>query len=456
MKFTNLIPVLLPGLPVALSAAGTQAKQEAQRPNILVIMADDLASNELSCYGGKNLQTPNIDALANEGMLFNNNYAACAMSVPIRASLYTGLYPAHHGSYQNHKPTNTNVKSVTYYLSNLGYRVGRAGKDHPANQPKVYAFEKVPGFTVNCVSPTANFNTDGVEKFINSSNQPFCLYVCSIHPHVPWTWGDPNEFDANKLILPPNLVDNSETRRLFRNYLAEVRSLDNEVGAVMDVLKKSGKLDNTLVLFLGEQGPQLPFGKWTCFRYGQHSALIARYPSKIKAKTTSDAIVQYEDILPTMVDYVGGKPLENIDGTSFLQVLYGKKKEHRQWSYGIHNNIPEGTPYPIRSIQDKRYKLILNLTPEVKYFEKHMMNVKDKDQVWASWLQSAETNSAAKTLVDKFEKRPAIEFYDLETDPWEMNNLAENKKYSKRILKMKKELYKWMEDQGDTGAAMDK
>jgi uncharacterized sulfatase len=378
------------------------------------------------------------------------------MSVPIRASLYTGLYPARHGSYQNHKPTNKTVKSVTYYLSNLGYRVGRTGKDHPSNQPVVYAFEKVPGFTVNCVSPTADYTTDGVKEFIERDNKPFCLYVCSINSHMPWTWGDPTKFDPAKVSLPPNCVDNLQTRTQFCKYLAEVKELDNEVGSVMNVLKNSGKLDNTLVIFLGEQGPQFPYAKWTCYNYGQHSALIARYPSKIKPKTTSNALVQYEDVLPTMIDFAGGKAIEGLDGKSFLPVLYGKKKEHRKWSYGIHNNIPEGTAYPIRSIQDKRYKLILNLTPDANYFEKHMMNVNDKDRMWASWLESSQTNDKAKWLVDRFVKRPAIEFYDLQNDRWELKNLAEDKKYQSRINEMTKELYKWMEAQGDTGADMDK
>lgn len=81
-----------------LPVAGTLKAQE--KPNIVVILADDLASNEISCYGGKNLKTPNIDRIAEEGIRFTNNFASCAMSVPIRASLYTGLYPARHGSYQ--------------------------------------------------------------------------------------------------------------------------------------------------------------------------------------------------------------------------------------------------------------------------------------------------------------------------------------------------------------------
>lgn len=258
--------------------------------------------------------------------------------------------------------------------------------------------------------------------------------------HAPWTCGNKDEFDADKVILPPNCVDNKGTRELFRRLLAEIRALDNQVGDVLKTIEEVGKLDNTLVVFLGEQGPQLPGGKWTCWNYGQSSALVARYPAKIKAKSTSDAIVQYEDILPTLMEFVGGDEIEGIDGKSFLKALFGKEKEHRRFAYGIHNNIPEGTAYPIRSIRDKRYKLILNLTPEVEYFEKHLMNLKNERSVWASWIESTKTDKRARYFVDRYVKRPAIEFYDMQKDPWELNNLAEEKKYAKRIAMMKGEL----------------
>lgn len=427
----------------------------AEKPNIVVIIADDLASNELSCYGGKNVQTPNIDRIAREGVLFTGNYASCTMCVPIRASMYTGLYPARHGSYQNHKDSYPNIKSITTYMPETGYRLGRTGKQH--TEPRsVYQFEDIPGFEENCVSPTAYYTTDGIKEFMTrDDNQSYCLFVCSTNPHVPWTMGDQSKFDPDKMVLPPNCVDNKETRVLFRNFIAEIGALDDEVGAVLKVLEETKQLDNTLVIFLGEQGPQLPGGKWTCWKYGQSSALVARYPKEIKAGSRSDALVQYEDILPTLIEFAGGKEIEGIDGKSFLQVLYGQKKDHRDWAYGIHNNIPEGTPYPIRSIQDKRYKLILNLTPEAKYFEKHMMDVKNRKQVWANWLESAEIDSKAKALVDRFVTRPAVEFYDLEKDPWELSNLAADPQYAERIATMEAELKKWMLQQGDRGAKMD-
>jgi len=426
-----------------------------QKPNILVIIADDMARCELGCYGGQNLATPNIDQVASEGMRMTNNFASMAMSVPIRASMYTGLYPAHHGSYQNHKATYSRVKSVTHYLSGLGYRVGRAGKDHPINQPKVYGFEKIPGFVVGCtVSHPAKSTPDGILEFMKRDNsQPFCLFVCSINSHMPWDAGDASEFTPSKVVLPPNCVDNAKTRSDFCNYLAEIRLFDDEVGMVMSALKESGADENTLVIVLSEQGPQMPFGKWTCYRYGQSSAMIVRYPGKVEAGSVSDALVQYEDILPTLIEVAGGEPVEGLDGISQLDVFLGKETDKRQWVYGMHNNNPEGPSYPIRSIQDKRYKLIENLSPDSSYYEKHMMA--QGNNMWQSWVQTAQTNDYANWLVSRFVKRPAIEFYDYEIDPWELNNLADAPEHKERIEMMYQELHRWMEEQGDRSALMD-
>lgn len=120
-----------------------------------------------------------------------------------------------------------------------------------------------------------------------------------------------------------------------------------------------------------------------------------------------------------------------------------------------HNNIPEGRPYPIRSIRDEKYALIWNLTPEKDYHEKHLMSPNNVTGVWPAWKMTEATDPKAKFLIDRFVHRPEFEFYDVENDPWEMMNLADRPEYRDRIKKMKKELVKWMKQQGDTGAAMD-
>ena len=438
IKSTALSFTLLPVSMLAITSEYGEKKDggtpKEGQPNIVIIVADDLASHELSCYGGQNIVTPHIDRIAREGVQFSHNFASSAISVPIRASLYTGLYPARNGSYQNHKDTYTDVTTITTYMSQAGYRIGRTGKQHPVNPKSIYQFEEIPGFTVNCLAKKAPYNVDGVREFMSRSDDPFCLFVCSIHPHAPWTWGDSSEFDEDKLVMSPEMMDTPEIRKTFTNYLAEVRALDNEVGAIFKVLEETGKLDNTLVIFLGEQGAQYPGAKWNCWDVGIKSALVARYPAKIDAGSESNTIVQYEDILPTLIEFAGGNPIENIDGISFLDALYGKKKNIRKYAYALHNNIPGGPAYPIRAIRDKRYKLILNLTPEVPYRQNSLMN--SKSIVWSEWEKAGDLNEYGHFLYNRLVTRPAIEFYDTEVDPFEMNNLAGEKKHRRRIAKM--------------------
>ncbi|GAB3279058.1 sulfatase [Larkinella harenae] len=420
-------------------------------------MADDLDSRQLSCYGGKNLRTTHIDALADQGIKFNHIYASEAMCVPTRASLFTGLYPVRHGSFQNHKPVYPHLKSIGHYLAALGYRVGLTGKDHSTKPQTVFPFDKVSGFEPNCVAATDSYTLDGVKEYITRDDKPYCLFVMSINPHTPWTVGDTTEFNPDQLMLPSYCVDTKLTRRQFVKYLAEIRRLDNQVGDITRLLKETGQEKNTIVIFLGEQGAQFPGAKWNLWDVGQKSSMLVKWPGTVKPRTETDALVQYEDITPTLIELAGGKPIAGLDGRSFLPVLRGKRQQARSYAYGIHNNIPEGNPYPIRSIRDTRYKLILNLTPNEEYYNRFMMNPQRKDgnSVWFSWVDQATSDPKAKRITDRFVKRPAVEFYDTQTDPGEFTNLAANPAFQNRIQHYRQKLEAWMNEQGDAGAALD-
>lgn len=450
-KFIYSILLLSNLTPLAMKSQTKQGKT----PNVVIIMADDLDSRQLSCYGGRNILTRNIDQLAGEGLQFNGIYTSHATCVPTRASLFTGLYPMRHGSFQNHKPVYKNMKSIGHYLTALGYRVGLTGKDHSTKPKTAFPFDIIDGFQPFCVSSDDAYTLTATEKYITSGDKPFCLFIMSINPHKPWDQGDPSEFNAEKLVLPPSMVDTKETREQFCKYLAEIRRLDNQVGDVMQLLKKTGQDKNTVFIFLGEQGPQFPGGKWTCWDYGQKSSMIVRWPGVVKPKSTTDAIVQYEDITPTIIDIAGGNAIDSLDGKSFLPVIKGKSKTARTYAYGIYNNIPEGPPYPSRSIRDGHYKLILNLSPEKNYAIK-WYNTPGDLGVWQSWQEKAKTDEKAGFLANRVSKRPAVEFYDMVKDPYELHNLAGNPSHHKQIASYTRVLQDWMKQQGDEGAVVDR
>lgn len=425
------------------------AQQKLQQPNLLLIVADDCSYFDIGCFGAVNNKTPNIDRLAQEGMKFNRAYNSVSMSTPTRHCLYTGMYPMRHGGYANHSTVNRDVKSMPYHLSQLGYRVGLAGKWH-IKPLENFPFEEVPGFPKDCVSPNTAYHTKGIAEFMSRNPEgPFCLVVASINPHAPWTGGDASVFDPAKLKLPPYFIDTKETRKQYANYLAEVGLLDQQVGDVMALLKKYNLDENTLVIFISEQGSQFAGGKWTNWSAGVKSAMLARWQGKIKAGKETDAIVQYEDILPTFIDLAGGKNVDGLDGRSFVKVLKGKTKKHRQYAFHVHNNIPEGPAYPIRSVSDGRYRLVWNLTPEKPYVEKHI----EKSPWFLSWKE--EQDKESKAVMKRFKQRPEYEFYDILADPGEMNNLAGDSAYAGKIRELQGALSSWMKQQGDRGAEMD-
>ncbi len=436
---------------------------DTDRPNIVLIMADDLLSAQLSCYGGVNINTPNIDRLAAEGVMFRHNFASMAASVPIRAAMYTGLYPVRNGAYQNQKATYTTTKSVADFLPACNYRVGRAGKSHFKSWT-TNKIEQLPGFMQDCTKSKVNsFDVSGIKEFMTRSEDPFMLYVCSTHPHTPWDSGNASEFKKDQIVLPDFLGDTDKTRELFCNYLAEIRLLDNQVGGVYKALEDCGKLDNTLILFLGEQGLEMPGGKYTVWHPGVQSAMIARYPEKIEEGSTCDAIVQYEDILPTMIDIAGGTvETGQFDGKSFKNTLYGRKSEHRDYAFGMWTQCPKANnPFSIRSVRDKDYVLIHNLHyAEYAFHQKGIMNMNHTDQthyskVWVSWKAVENTNPEIKFLCTRYTTRPEFEFYDLKNDPAELHNLYGDSKYAERIITMRTKMDEWMKQQKDPGKVLD-
>jgi N-sulfoglucosamine sulfohydrolase len=438
-----------------LLLAGLAPAAPAPKPNILLVIADDATFSELSLFGGTNLKTPNVERLASQGLLFRRAYVGMSMCTPCRSELYTGLYPARSGVCWNHAAAKPGTRSIVQHLGAAGYRVGIAGKSDV--RPKVvFPFEMVEGFERNCVARTANYDCAGIKEFMTrTASQPFCLVVGLVVPHAPWTVGSPEHFDPKTLKLAPYMVDTPETRRAYASYLAEYEVMDQQLGDILKTLDASGQAQQTLVLFTSEQGGQWPGGKWTLWEEGLHTALLARWPGRIAPGSRTEALVQYADVLPTLVEAAGGAPAkEGFDGKSFLPVLLGQAQDHRHYVYAMHNNLPEGAPYPIRSVSDGRFRFIRNLQPDTLYLNKWIMASAD-GPYWPSWMWHTATDPQARTIVNRFMLRPAEELYDTQADPAEMHNLAADPKLAATKAGLAAELESWMRSQNDLGAAMD-
>ena len=213
----------------------------------------------------------------------------------------------------------------------------------------------------------------------------------------------------------------------FVEYLAEVNFMDGQVETLLQQLKQHSLDENSLVVFLSEQGNSFPFSKWTCYEDGVKSAFIARWPGIITPGTVSEALVEYNDILPTFISAAGGEIPDQLDGVSLLPAFNNADYKGKQYAFCMQTTrgVIKGSDYfAIRSVTDGRYRYIYNLSPKVK-FSNGATAARGDNHWWGSWLSKAKTDPEAAQLVEKYLTRPAEELYDLHADPNNLTNLAE-------------------------------
>ena len=421
---------------------------KGQKTNLVLFMADDCSYYDLSCYGSLDSKTPNINRFASEGMRFTKAYQAAPMSSPTRHNLYTGLWPVKTGAYPNHTMAKEGTISIVQHLKHAGYEVALIGKSH-VQPASVFSWDLyIP------LNRDDEINFEAVDAFVDScksANKPFCLFVMSKQPHTPWNKGNPEIFSPEKITLPPFYVDIPDTRNDFCRYLAEINYMDQEFGTLLEKLNKHQVEENTVVVYLSEQGNSHPFAKWTCYDVGVHSACIVRWPGVIHPGSVSNAIVEYVDIVPTFLEIAGARPQGELDGKSFVPVLKRESDTHKEYTFSLQTTrgIYSGSEYyGIRSVADKKYRYIVNLTPEVTF-----KNTEVIKPFFKKWREMAQTDPHAKWITDKYQHRPAIELYDVENDRYCMNNLAELSEYNEVIERMDKALREWMDYCGDKGQA---
>ncbi len=440
----NLLCVLV----CLFASASCQAET---RPNMVLFLADDCTYRDIGCYGSKNPTTPALDGLAEEGMRFNRCYQAAPMCSPTRHNLFTGVYPVRTGAYPNHTFADDSVRSLPHYLQALGYRVGLLGKWHIGPR-EIFPFERLG----DKAEGKDHIDMSRIPPFIRESldaDEPFCLVVCSHQPHGPHTLGNRSAFPDDEIKLLPTMVDTPPLRNHYSKYLAEVNFMDGQVAELLQMLDDQGVAKNTLVVFLSEQGSGFPYAKWTCYEDGVRSAMIVRWPGVIDPGTDTDALVEYNDIVPTFIDAAGGKVPEEIDGVSLMPIFRDPSKQGKPYAFNIQTTrgIIKGSEYyGIRAVTDGRYRYIYNLSPEMA-FQNGSTVVKNKNHWWGSWLEKAKTDDHAKRLVENYLVRPGEELYDLQADPDNLNNLADDPRHAGIKKHLREVLLAWMRDCGDEG-----
>ncbi len=436
-----------------------------KRPNIMFILADDCTYRDTELYGGP-AKTPNINKLASEGMVFSRCYQAAPMCSPTRHNLYTGLYPVRSGAYPNHTFVYPDVKSIPYYLKEQGYRVALIGKVHVG--PKAnFPFEYINDFGARGAKRPGEDELsrairypkfDAFIKECTESGTPFCIFAASNEPHEPHDRGDAEPYRKGNYALPPNLLDTPKTREEYARYLAEITYFDGQVGECLSMLSKYNVKDQTLIMLATEQGSSFPYSKWTTYENGVASGLVARWPGKIKPGSKSDAIVEYCDVVPTLLEVANAPIPDVLEGRSFLPVLTGETTHHKDYAYSLQTTVgvlENKYPYGVRSVVSKRYRYIRNLTPENPFsiILSNGIITGDRPKGYlGEWVDRAEAGDKdAQALLDGYIHRPAEELYDIIEDPYCRKNLATNPEFSAVKAELSAKLDDWMKQQGDLG-----
>jgi N-sulfoglucosamine sulfohydrolase len=436
-------------LPLALTLPAAAAPK-----NVVLLVADDLGM-QVGCYGDAAAKTPNIDKLAASGTRFTHGFASVSSCSPSRASLLTGMPTHQSGQYglahaEHNFYTFRKVKGLPALLGPAGYRTGVIAKLHV--QPKeVYPFDvEVPGNGRNVA-----LIAEQARKFIaDAGEKPFFLLVGFTDPHRAGK-GFANEqkyppsvpavkFDPKSLPVPYHLPDQPEVRADLADYYQSVARLDHGVGLVMKVLDETKQLDNTLVIFLSDNGMPFPGAKTTLYDAGVHLPLIVRKPGH-KTGVVCSAMASWTDIAPTILDWAGVKKPAEVTGRSLLPVLEQERADGWDVVYGSHQFHEITMYYPIRMVRTRTHKYLLNLA--------HPLEYPHAGDLWGSptWQGILKRNDTMMGLrpVKAFLHRPKEELYDLTSDPHELKNLAGDPAHAQVLDDLRARLAAWRKQTAD-------
>jgi uncharacterized sulfatase len=468
----------------ALSSFSGYTTAAPKKPNILFAFGDDYGRYASIYYEkeGKNpmasiVQTPVFDRLAREGALFMNAYVNAPSSTPCRSSLLSGQYfwRTGQGAILQGAVWDMSIPSFPLILKNNGYHIGKTykvwspGKEVDAPYGgQTYAYEKHGsnfGKFSQTVSKASNPDREAAKQplydevrnnfidFLNNrdSDKPFCYWWGPTNTHRAWQKGSGKalwniEPDSLNGKIPTCWPDIPEIREDIADYLGEVLAFDHALGILIEVLSEKGELDNTVIVVSGDHGiPGFPRGKCNLYDLGVKVPLLVRYPVIVQAGRIVDDFVNLMDLAPTFLELAGLTPPEVMTGKSLMNVLTSKASGQidplRTYAVsGRERHVADARenylPYPQRSIVTKKYKYIRNFHPERWPMGSFTYGFKDLDggptKDWYTANYFYEFNSLYMDLA--FAKRPYEELYDLENDPWEIINLAQNDKF-RDILK---------------------
>ena len=446
--------------------AGAMARAEKptlpagpDRTNVLFITADDLNYDSLGVTGCKLPGiTPNLDKLAAEGMRFTRGHVTIAVCQPSRSVLMTGRYPHRNGA-KGFEPIDLAVPTLGESLRAAGYLNGILGKvKHLAPQEK-FCWDKVAGMEELSMGRDPQLYYQHAKAFFGrarSAGKPFFLMANSHDPHRPFAGSRQEQRRASfrkanyprptPLVLPADVImpgflpDIPDVRKEVSEYYTSVHRGDETVGAVLRALAESGAADNTLVMFLSDNGIALPFAKTNCYLHSTHTPWLVRWPGRVKPGRVDDVhFISGIDFMPTILDALDLPKIDGVDGRSFLPVLKGQPQPGRERVLTQFHQTAGKNDYPMRCVQDRKFGYIYNAWSDGEMVFK---NESQSGLTFRAMQAAAKTDERIARRVKLFQYRVREELYDFEKDPDARVNLADDPAFKTVLTRMRAALKK--------------
>ncbi|WP_199240645.1 sulfatase [Tamlana fucoidanivorans] len=436
----------------------TKKRKNSKKPNILILMSDNHSWNHLGAYGNEVLKTPNIDAVANKGVQFENAYCASPSCSPARAAMLTGQDVWRLGEGANLWASFPKEKVYTKLMSEAGYHVGIEGKGWGPGNASENGWEYNPG----------GERYDSFEEFYNEieKGQPWMYWYSSRDPHRPFRrngWKK-SGLDLSKIKVPSYLPDSEEVRKDIADYYNEIQLFDKEVASYLALVGEMGELENTIVIICSDNGWQMPRGLANLYDAGTKIPLIISWPKHYKGGREITDFVSLNDFAPTFLELAGIKVPEEMTAKSLLPILTsndeGRIEEERDFFVMARERHAfvrkNGLGYPGRAIRTDDYLYIRNYEsdrwpagdpPLYGDVDAHMLQYPCATKFY---ILEHQNKDEIKPYFDlAFSKRPYEELFDLKNDPEQINNVAGNPKYAKIKEELSNKLTDYLVKTGD-------
>ena len=422
-------------------------KSKGKRPNILFAIADDWGWPHARFYGDKVVKTPAFESIARNGILFNNAFVTAPSCTPSRNSILTGQYHWRLETGANlHSRFPDGPQTFPNILEDNGYFVGSCSKSF--------------GPGADRERPVAGIKYDNFEIFLQTApkDKPFCFWLGSKDPHRTYEWqsGVKSGMDPDDVQVPPCLPDTKEVRTDICDYYWEVQRFDKTVDDALELLEESGELDNTLIVMTGDNGWPFPRGKSNFYDLGVHVPLAVQWGNEIKKGRVIDDFVSLADFAPTFFEAAGLDVPEDVTAKSLISLFESNEsgwidpeRDHVLTGKERHTlaqaDSMSGTP--MRAIRTKDFLYIHNFKPDrwpagaPKNLYGRAFRDIDDSPTKSVILENKDRPEMKKYFKLCCGKRPADELYDLQKDPDQLTNVADDPTYKQDLKELKKRLF---------------